>query len=75
MEEATMAAAMETVVAMVVAMVEATAVGGMAEAEMATWTQKIRAPLQGSARVTRLVARSSRTILRRHRSRTQKDRT
>ena len=58
-----------------VVMAEATAVGGMAEAEMATWTQKIRAPLQGSARVTRLVARSSRTILRRHRSRTQKDRT
>ena len=70
-----MAAAMETGVAMVVAMVAATAVGEMAEAEMATWTQKIRAPLQGSARVTRLVARSSRTILRRHRSRTQKDRT
>ena len=36
-----MAAAMETVVAMVVAMVEAKAVGVMAEAEMATWTQRI----------------------------------
>ena len=41
MEEVTMAAAMETVVAMVVAMAEAKAVGVMAEAEMATWTQRI----------------------------------
>ena len=36
-----MAAAMETVVAMVEAMEEAKVVGVMAEAEMATWTQKI----------------------------------
>jgi len=36
-----MAAAVETVVAMVVAMAEAKVKGVMAEAEMATWTQRI----------------------------------